>query len=267
MAPTIGLWVFEHGGWTLLCIEAAGLNLLMFADRLTAAAARPAAAPRRAAWSLARPGRVAGAGAVGHAVPLLLRLRRHHQLRGDVQRGLRRVAAGALLHRVLGRHPGRRAPIVARLGDRVGHRRVLLPCLVLVVAGLRAARRGRQPDGVRALGAGLRHRLRIGLSALPRPPDAPRRPGAARRGVRQHPGGVRHRHRHRVDGHRLDRPALRLPSGLRRRRACWRPSPLPYFLTVEPRVLPADTPVHACDLGGRPEARLAELHAPPGWRH
>ena len=30
MAPAIGLWVYEHGGWRTLCLEAAGLSLGMF---------------------------------------------------------------------------------------------------------------------------------------------------------------------------------------------------------------------------------------------
>jgi predicted MFS family arabinose efflux permease len=29
VAPTIGLWVYSHGGWTAMCLEAAALNLLM----------------------------------------------------------------------------------------------------------------------------------------------------------------------------------------------------------------------------------------------
>ena len=29
MAPWIGLWVFDHGGWRLLCLEAAVLNMIM----------------------------------------------------------------------------------------------------------------------------------------------------------------------------------------------------------------------------------------------
>lgn len=29
VAPTIGLWVYSHGGWMAMCLEAAGLNLLM----------------------------------------------------------------------------------------------------------------------------------------------------------------------------------------------------------------------------------------------
>ena len=29
VAPWIGLWLFDHGGWRLLCLEAAGLNVLM----------------------------------------------------------------------------------------------------------------------------------------------------------------------------------------------------------------------------------------------
>lgn len=31
VAPMIGLWVYSHGGWTAMCLEAAGLNLLMAA--------------------------------------------------------------------------------------------------------------------------------------------------------------------------------------------------------------------------------------------
>jgi predicted MFS family arabinose efflux permease len=29
VAPTLGLWVYSHGGWTAMCLEAAALNLLM----------------------------------------------------------------------------------------------------------------------------------------------------------------------------------------------------------------------------------------------
>src|SRR6188768_561389 len=37
VAPWIGLWIFDHGGWRLLCFEAAGLNVIMaiIAWRLT----------------------------------------------------------------------------------------------------------------------------------------------------------------------------------------------------------------------------------------
>jgi predicted MFS family arabinose efflux permease len=31
VAPTIGLWVYSYGGWTAMCLEAAGLNVLMAA--------------------------------------------------------------------------------------------------------------------------------------------------------------------------------------------------------------------------------------------
>ena len=27
VAPWIGLWIFDHGGWRLLCLEAAALNM------------------------------------------------------------------------------------------------------------------------------------------------------------------------------------------------------------------------------------------------
>ena len=49
VAPTIGLWVYSHGGWTAMCLEAAALNLLMafIAWRLPVDDPRPAAAPAR----------------------------------------------------------------------------------------------------------------------------------------------------------------------------------------------------------------------------
>ena len=43
VAPTIGLWVYSHGGWTAMCLEAAALNLVMAAIAWTL----PADANRR----------------------------------------------------------------------------------------------------------------------------------------------------------------------------------------------------------------------------
>jgi predicted MFS family arabinose efflux permease len=42
VAPTIGLWVYSHGGWTAMCLESAALNLVMaiIAWRLPADAQR-----------------------------------------------------------------------------------------------------------------------------------------------------------------------------------------------------------------------------------
>jgi predicted MFS family arabinose efflux permease len=46
VAPTIGLWVYSHGGWTAMCLEAAGLNLLMAAIAWRLPRDRTAAGPR-----------------------------------------------------------------------------------------------------------------------------------------------------------------------------------------------------------------------------
>ncbi len=80
VAPSIGLWVFDHGGWRLLCIEAAVLNIVMavIAWRLP-----PDERQRPCRRSMHPQDLVEwrGADLARHAVPLFLQLRRHHQLR------------------------------------------------------------------------------------------------------------------------------------------------------------------------------------------
>ena len=52
MAPWIGLWMFDHGGWRLLCLEAAALNLIMAFIAWRLPPDTPHAAPARVAASV-----------------------------------------------------------------------------------------------------------------------------------------------------------------------------------------------------------------------
>jgi MFS family permease len=244
MAPTIGLWVFEHGGWTLLCVEAAGLNLLMFSIAcwlLPPDTPHPHHAGRAWSWGgliewkvLALAGTLFlysfGYGGITSFVAM------YSEASGVYPRALYfTVFSIAILVT---------RPFVSRLGDRVGHRRVLLPCLVLVVAGfaLLAVGGSRTVFVISALvfGTGFGSAYPLFLGHMMRHVDPARR-GAAFGSILAAfdtgigTGSV-------VIGwivqHYGYRPAYAAAALL----AAFA---LPYFLTVEPRVLPADTPVHA----------------------
>lgn len=132
MAPSIGLWVFERGGWTALCFDATALNLMMAAI----------------AWRLP-PDRSGGA----------LPARLHHMIEWRVlvlgvtlflyafsYGGITSFAA--IYTEQLGISPKAlyftafataiivTRPFIARYADQVGHQRVVLPCLVAVATGV-----------------------------------------------------------------------------------------------------------------------------------
>jgi MFS family permease len=240
MAPTIGLWVFEHGGWTLLCIEAAGLNLLMFAIAVWLLPPDPRAAHAGRAWSwrglvewrvLALAGTLFlysfGYGGITSFVAM------YSEASGVTPRALYfTVFSIAILVT---------RPYVARLGDRVGHRRVLLPCLAMVTAGfaLLALGGSRTVFVISALvfGTGFGSAYPLFLGHIMRHVDPARR-GAAFGSILAAfdtgigTGSV-------VMGwivqHYGYRPAYAAAAVL----AAFT---VPYFLSVEARVLPADGP-------------------------
>ena len=98
VAPSIGLWVFDNGGWRALSAEAMVLNLVMaaIAWRLPPDAAHGGGLPERlhhlVEWRVLISAR--------HVVPVFLQLRGHHQLRCGLRRPARRHAEGAVLHGV-----------------------------------------------------------------------------------------------------------------------------------------------------------------------
>ena len=132
VAPSIGFWMF-HFGWRALCLEAAALNVLM---AIIAWCLPPQVIP--AAPEGKRRGRLIewrvlilsftlflysfGYGGITSFTAL------YADVNGVTPKGiyLTTLAVVILVTR----------PLAGRLGDRFGYRRVLLPCLVLIAAGL-----------------------------------------------------------------------------------------------------------------------------------
>ncbi|NUR54666.1 MAG: MFS transporter [Acidobacteria bacterium] len=131
VAPPIGFWVFRRG-WAALCLESAALNLVMaaIAWRLPPQAPHaPSAAPRRfgVEWrvlliSLTLFMYSFGYGGITSFAALYADANR------VAPKGiyLTSLAVVMLVTR----------PFSGRLGDRFGYRRVFLPCLILISAGL-----------------------------------------------------------------------------------------------------------------------------------
>jgi predicted MFS family arabinose efflux permease len=131
VAPTIGLWVYGSGGWTLMCLEAAALNLVMAAiahamprEARQPATAHPVTVRTLLEWrvlvvSFALFLYAFGYGGVTSFVAL------YADANG--------VTPRALFFTLFCLTTIGTRPFIARLADRVGYRRVFLPCVGLVV--------------------------------------------------------------------------------------------------------------------------------------
>jgi MFS family permease len=135
IAPWIGLWIFDHGGWSLLCLESAVLNLLMavIAWRLPKDATHAAATARRL-----RPADLIEWRVLIVAVTLFLYSFSYGGITSFVavyaeQLG---VTPRALYFTVVSLAILTTRPFIGRYADRVGHTRIIVPCLVLVVLGV-----------------------------------------------------------------------------------------------------------------------------------
>lgn len=135
VAPWIGLWVFDHGGWTWLCLESAALNLIMaiIAWRLPKDATHAAAADRRLHFGDLIEWRVLVVG-----FTLFLYAFSYGGITSFVavyaeQLG---VTPRAMYFTVLSLAILSTRPFIGRYADRVGHNRIIVPCLVMVVLGV-----------------------------------------------------------------------------------------------------------------------------------
>jgi MFS family permease len=131
VAPTIGFWMFQFG-WSALCVEAAALNVVMglIAWRLPhqPVAGRPAGHRRRLVeWRVLILSFTLFLYSFGYGgITSFSAL--YADANGVTPKGiyLTTLALAILVTR----------PLSGRLGDRFGYRRIFLPCLVLIAAGL-----------------------------------------------------------------------------------------------------------------------------------
>ncbi len=243
MAPAIGLWVYEHGGWRTLCLEAAGLSVLMFVIAWTML---PKDAPRRAeraawSWSSLIEWKVLalsftmflysfGYGGITSFVAM------YSEASG--------VYPASLYFTVFSVAILVTRPYVARLGDRIGHKKVFVPCLFLVVAGFAllsvGGSRGMFIASALVFGTGFGSAYPLFLGHVMRH-VAPERRGAAfgsiiaafDTGIGTGSMAI---------GWIVQHYGYRSAYGVAAALALLT---VPYFLTVEPKVLPPGTPVHS----------------------
>ena len=134
VAPWIGLWVFDHGGWTWLCLESAALNLIMavIAWRLPKDQPHPAVRP-----SLHPADLVEWRVLVG-AFTLFLYAFSYGGITSFVAVYAEQVGVTprALYFTMLSLAILATRPFIGRYGDRIGAARVIAPCLAMVVLGV-----------------------------------------------------------------------------------------------------------------------------------
>ncbi len=134
VAPWIGLWVFDHGGWTAVCFEAAVLNVIMAIlawrlppDTHRASEPRPFRPRELVEWRVLVGG-----------VTLFLYSFSYGGITSFVavyaeQLGL---TPKALYFTVFCMAIIVTRPFLGRYADRMGHSRVIVPCLILLVIGV-----------------------------------------------------------------------------------------------------------------------------------
>jgi MFS family permease len=133
VAPSIGLWVFERGGWTLLCVESMVLNVLMalIAWHLPPDRPRGGALPARlhdmVEWRVLVLGITLFLYAFSYGGITSFAALYAEQL-GITPKALYfTVFAFAIIVT---------RPFIARYADQVGHERLVVPCLIAVAVGV-----------------------------------------------------------------------------------------------------------------------------------
>lgn len=132
IAPTIAFWIYEHGGWQWLCSVVALLNVAMagIALRLDEHAAVSGARPPGGGFIEWRVLAVSftlflfsfGYGGITSFVAL------YAETSGTTNKGAYFTAMALVILAT--------RPFVGKLADRVGHKKVFLPCLALAAAGI-----------------------------------------------------------------------------------------------------------------------------------
>ena len=134
VAPWIGLWVFDRGGWTLLCLEMAGLNLIMafIAWRL------PPDTRREMPPLSLKPADLVEWRVIIGAVTLFLYSFSYGGITSFVAVYAEHVGVTprALFFTAFSVAIIATRPFISRYADRIGHARVIVPCLGMMVVGI-----------------------------------------------------------------------------------------------------------------------------------
>lgn len=133
VAPWIGLWVFDHGGWRAVCLESAGLGLIMAVI----------------AWSLPpdqrhehppslHPADLIEWRVIGVAITLFLYSFSYGGITSFVAVYAEHVGVSprALYFTVMSLAILATRPFMGRWADRIGHTRLIVPCLATIVLGV-----------------------------------------------------------------------------------------------------------------------------------
>ena len=131
IAPTIGLWVYTHGGWWAMCLEAAVLNIVMAGI----AWALPPDAPKAAPAHPISLGRLLEWRVLLLSFSLFLYSFGYGGLTSFVSlyTDSHQVTPRALYFTLFCLTTIVTRPFIGRFADRVGYRRVFVPCVVLIV--------------------------------------------------------------------------------------------------------------------------------------
>ncbi|MFA5907676.1 MAG: MFS transporter [Vicinamibacterales bacterium] len=134
IAPWLGLWVFDRGGWTLLCLESAALNLIMavIAWRL------PPDRRREMPPLSLKPSDLVEWRVIVGAVTLFLYSFSYGGITSfvAVYADTVGVTPRALFFTIFALSIVATRPFIGRYADRVGHARVIVPCLAMMVFGV-----------------------------------------------------------------------------------------------------------------------------------
>ena len=133
VAPWIGLYVFDHGGWRLVCVESAILNIIMavIAWRLP-----PDKRHDTREWSLHPADLVEWRVLIG-AVTLFLYSFSYGGITSFVAVYAEQVGVPrALYFTAFSLAILCTRPFIGRYADRIGHTRLIVPCLVMIVIGI-----------------------------------------------------------------------------------------------------------------------------------
>jgi predicted MFS family arabinose efflux permease len=243
MAPALGLWVYAHGGWRLLCLEAAGLGVLMFVIAWTLL---PRDAPHGAEDAAWRWSSLVEWKVLALSMTMLFYSFGYGGITSFV--AMYSEASGvrpaSLYFTVFSIAILATRPYVARLGDRIGHKKVLVPCLGLVAVGFALLAVGGSTAmfviSALVFGTGFGSAYPLFLGHVMRH-VAPERRGAAFGSIiATFDTGIGTGSM--VIGWIVQHYGYRSAYGAA---AVLALLTVPYFLTVEPKVLPPGTPVHS----------------------